>query len=236
MNPRPGSNPGRHHHNPVEYHDRPGYFWGHGHHHYGHYRPTPPPHYHVYHYWGRDYYFWENVWYRYYADRYWICRPPFGYIFTPLDDAVFAACAFAYYFDRLYYYDLVNDNARTIVEQNETIAANNAIIASQNETIARNAELARASGDLAVSLGLVQSYADASVEYFYNDGVFYVKGADGEYTVIVPPAGAIVDTLPDDYETVELDGHTYYKVDETLYRMIALDGKACFEVLGQMVE
>ena len=46
----------------------------------------------------------------------------------------------------------------------------------------------------------------------------------------------IVDKLPDDFEVVELGGGTYYKVDDTIYRMIvSADGDACFEVLGQLV-
>lgn len=234
VNPRPG-----HHNRPAfvarELRHSPAHFSHHGYHSYGHYRHALPPRYVVRHYWGRDYYYYNDIWYRYYAGRYWVCRPPFGYVFTPLADALYTACSFAYYFDRLHYYDTVNENANTIVAQNETIAANNAVIASQNETIARNAALAQASGDLANSLGLVQSFASADTEYFYNDGVFYVKGADGQYTVIVPPAGALVDTLPEDYEQIELGGNTYYKVDDTIYRAtVSPEGKACFEVLGQM--
>ena len=233
MNPTPGHHPV--HHAPVhrELRGTPAHFHNYGHHHYGHYLPALPR-YEVRHYWGRDYYFYDNIWYRYYSGRYWVCRPPFGYVFTPLADAVYTACRFAYYFDTLHYYDTVNDNYRTIQEQNSTIAANNALIAEQNATIALNAAQANASGTLANSLGLVQSYAAAGTEYFYNDGVFYVKGTDGKYTVIVPPAGALVESLPDDYETLELQGETYYKVDDTVYRMVVIDGKACFEVLGQL--
>lgn len=236
VNPRPG-----HHGRPAfvarELRHAPAHFSHVGHHHYGHYRTALPPRYVVRHYWGRDYYYYNDIWYRYYGGRYWVCRPPFGYVFTPLADAIYTACSFAYYFDRLHYYDTVNENANTIIAQNETIAANNAVIASQNETIARNAELAQASGDLANSLGLVQSFASADTEYFYNDGVFYVKGADGQYTVIVPPAGALVDTLPEDYELIDLGGNTYYKVDDTVYRAtVSPEGKACFEVLGQLTK
>ena len=108
-------------------------------------------------------------------------------------------------------------------------------IASQNDAIAASAAAAQASGDLAASLGLVQSYASADTEYFYNDGVFYIKDKSGQYTVIVPPAGALVDTLPDDYEIVTLGGGEYYKVDDTIYRMVVIGGNARFEVLGQLV-
>ncbi|MBR4808699.1 MAG: hypothetical protein IK031_00270 [Bacteroidales bacterium] len=237
VHPNPGAHrPAARTHVPREFHGTPSHFSHRGHHGYGHYVPTPPPHYVVRHYWGRDYYYYNDIWYRYYAGRYWVCRPPWGYVFSPLADAVYTACTFAYYFDRIHYYDTINENASTIVAQNETIAANNAVIAAQNETIARNAELAQASGDLARNLGLVQSYADAGTEYFYNDGVFYVKGSDGQYTVIVPPAGALVDSLPEDYETIEIGGDTYFKVDDTIYRTSVVDGKACFEVLGQLMQ
>jgi hypothetical protein len=97
---------------------------------------------------------------------------------------------------------------------------------------AANASAASANAD---KLGLVQSYADASSEYFYQDGIFYSKAADGEYKVIVPPAGALVDSLPDDYEMVTLDGNEYYKVDDTVYKVVLNDGKPYFEVMGQLM-
>ena len=68
----------------------------------------------------------------------------------------------------------------------------------------------------------------------YFLGVFFTKGVDGKYTVIVPPAGALVTSLPDDYDVITLNGVEYYKVDDTVYRMTVSDGTAYFEVLGQM--
>ena len=53
----------------------------------------------------------------------------------------------------------------------------------------------------------------------------------------MPPAGALVESLPEDYELIELGGNTYYKVDDTVFRStISADGKACFEVLGQLTD
>ena len=52
----------------------------------------------------------------------------------------------------------------------------------------------------------------------------------------MPPAGAVVRELPDDYRTVVLDGVEYYAVDYTVYRAVALDGELYFEVLGQMTD
>ena len=218
---------------PLPY-NRPSHFWHHGPHYFG-YRIDYLPRYVIHHYWGRPYYFCDGLWYRYYFDHYYVCRPPFGYIFVPdVVDIVYTACRIAYYNQALNTYRTVNENAQTIAEQNRIIAENNALIAQQNADIAFNSEKAQAAYETANNLGLVQAYADASTEYFYDDGVFFTKGADGKYTVIVPPAGAQVTVLPDDYETVTLDGKEYYKVDDTIYEIVIVDGTAYFQVLGQI--
>lgn len=93
---------------------------------------------------------------------------------------------------------------------------------------------AKVARSLASQLGLVQSYADASVNYYYQDGVFYTMAPDGSYYVIVPPAGALVEELPYDYETVYINGNEYFRVDNTLYQYTVMDGKPYFEVLGQL--
>ena len=84
---------------------------------------------------------------------------------------------------------------------------------------------------------LIQYDADIAVsdmEYFYEDGVFYVINKKNRYEVIVPPAGALVSELPDDYDTIVLNGVEYYKVDDTVYRLVLVDGVPALEVLGQM--
>lgn len=146
-----------------------------------------------------------------------------------------AIVRFAYYNSLYRTYEAINDNYRTIEEQNRIIAQNNAAIVQQNADLSAGQPMADESYRLATSLGLVQSYADANVKYYYDDGVFFIVGADGQYQTIVPPAGAIVDQLPDDYEIVILGGNEYYRVDNTIYRMVVIQGKACFEVLGQQV-
>ncbi len=136
-------------------------------------------------------------------------------------------------------YSIINDNYRTIAEQNAIIAQNNATIASQQAAIqaqqTQQVRMASESYQLAMRLGLIQSYAAVGQEYFYDDGVFFVMNPNGRYETIVPPAGALVEELPDDYEVVTLrDGKEYFKVDETIYRMTVSEGKAYFEVLGQL--
>lgn len=87
---------------------------------------------------------------------------------------------------------------------------------------------------LAADIDVTQNYADEDSEYFYLDGVFYAKDSDGTYLVTTPPAGALVEALPEDFETVILkDGKEYYKVDDTVFRMTVLEGKPYFEVIGQ---
>ena len=130
-------------------------------------------------------------------------------------------------------YNQIDDNYATINQQNQIIAQNNAVIAQQNQAIAVNQQLAQQAYGLANQLGLVQSFADANVQYMYQDGVFYTQAANGEYVVIVPPAGALVEYIPEDFEAVTLDGKEYYKVDNTIYTVSIVDGKAYFEVIGQ---
>ena len=130
-------------------------------------------------------------------------------------------------------YDQINDNYATINQQNQIIAQNNAVIVQQNKAIAENQQLAQQAYGLANELGLVQNFADANVQYLYQDGVFYTQASNGEYVVIVPPAGALVESLPEDFETVVLNGNEYYKVDNTIYGVTIVDGKAYFEVIGQ---
>lgn len=204
-------------------------------------------------YWGVPYYIIDGVYYRLVSGAYYICRPPFGVVFTPTVSLAGAICSFAYYADSYYRYRTVNENANLITQQNRIIAENNATIAAQNEIIARQNELlsgqgastaaglasmnsqrAAESGRLADRLGLVQSYASVNEEYYYDDGVFFTRNASGEYQTIVPPAGALIEELPEDYRVVTLDGEEYYAVDDTVYRMTAVGGTPYFEVLGQM--
>ena len=186
-------------------------------------------------YFGIDYYFYNNVYYRPYAGHYVICRPPFGVIIEIAPRRVsLATVAFAYYHNVYRTYNGWDSYSRYIDEQNRIIAQNNATIAAQNAAIAMNLNAAQNSYSLANQLGLAQSYAYANQQYSYEDGVFYIINRKGSYEVIVPPAGALVEALPEDYETLTLGGHEYYRVDDTVYRMVMVQGRPYLEVLGQM--
>jgi Family of unknown function (DUF6515) len=68
----------------------------------------------------------------------------------------------------------------------------------------------------------------AGDEYWYDAGVFYLKG-DGGYTVVSAPIGAKIKTLPSGYETITLDdntknyyyGGTFYEKTSAGYTVVA---------------
>ena len=195
-----------------------------------------PSHVRRYFYHGVTYYCYNDIWYRPFGGYYVVCRPPRGTILAAnlIADMTWAAVRLSYYCTVANTYSKITENNAYIAQQNAIIAQNNATIAAQNQTIAMNQQLAAQAYGLANELGLVQSYAAAGSPYYYQDGVFYSMDSDGEYKVILPPAGALVENLPEDYEMVTLNGEEYYKVDDTVYRVTISEGKPYFEVLGQL--
>lgn len=216
--------------------DRPSHFWT-GHNHcYGHRVRILPSHVRMYIHHGITYYCYNDIWYRPFGGYYVVCRPPRGTVLAAnlIADMTWAAVRLSYYYTVANTYSKISENNAYIAQQNAIIAQNNATIAAQNQTIAMNQQLASQAYGLANELGLVQSYAAAGSSYYYQDGVFYSMDSDGEYKVILPPAGALVETLPEDYDMVTLNGDEYYQVDDTVYRVIISEGKPYFEVLGQL--
>lgn len=216
--------------------DRPSHFYDHHHPHcFGYRVEVLPPRYKVVTYYGVNYYMYNDVYYRPYGGHYIVCRPPFGVtIALPIANLTFAAVNFAYYSNVYRTYGTIDANNRYIDQQNRIIAQNNATILAQNRSIAMNPNAAMSSYEIANRLGLVQSYAYADRNYFYQDGIFYIVNGSGQYQVIVPPAGALVQALPEDYDIITLNGVQYYRVDDTVYRLTLVSGTPYLEVLGQM--
>ena len=218
-------------------HNRPSRFFDPGRHYFGYPVAKLPANCHRKVFYGVPYYFCDGIYYRLIDGRYYVSRPPYGVSFNyALSNLRHSLCAFAYYADTYRTYSTINRNARIIMKQNEQIARNNAILSRSNAAMNLNSSRALSSYRLADRLGLVQSYADASVNYYYDDGVFFVMTAQGEYVTIVPPAGAIVADLPDDYDIIEMDSEEYYLVDYTVYRIVVVEGRPYFEVLGQITD
>ena len=219
----------------VMAYDAPAHFFAREPHYFGYRIHSLPPRPHKMVHWGVTYYYYNNIYYRPWGSVYVVCRPPFGVcIERAMVSAALRDLRFAYYHNAYYTYREIDANYRTIDEQNRIIARNNATIAAQNAAMALNANRAYSAYELANQLGLVQSYANAATKYYYEDGVFFVVNAKGQYEVIVPPAGALVSELPDDYETLVMNGIEYYRVDNTVYRVTLVDGTPYLEVLGQM--
>lgn len=208
---------------------------------------------------GIQFYCYDGIYYRLHDSHYIVCRPPYETVIAleMMRQLQLNAVRLRYYNTVIRSYNAVNNNNKYIVEQNATIAKNNAIIAEQQRIIAENeAKIAAQNAHMkyvpsiatttlsneyvavkayetAQAAGLVQNYASAGVNYYYQDGVFYVI-ENNQYKVIIPPAGALVEYLPEDYNTVVLAGESYYEVDGTIYRTTTLDGTAYFEVVGQI--
>ena len=76
----------------------------------------------------------------------------------------------------------------------------------------------------------VNAVLDNKDEYYYDQGVYYLK-ADGGYTVVSAPLGATIKTLPSGYETITLDddkktknyyyGGTFYEKSANGYTVVA---------------
>ena len=209
-------------------------FYSHDSHYYGWKVHSMPPRPKRVRYYGIDYYLHNDVYYRIYGSSYIVCRPPVGVVITKTVRTPFGRVTFSYYTNTYRSYNGWDSYSRYIDEQNRIIAQNNAYIAAQNRAIAMNLNHAQSSYELAYKLGLAQSYAYANWDYYYDDGVFYIINRNGRYEVIVPPAGALVEELPDDYETIYLGGMELYRVDDTIYRTVLVSGRPYLEVLGQM--
>lgn len=70
-------------------------------------------------------------------------------------------------------------------------------------------------------------------EYFYSDGLFYQYDND-EYTVVEPPVGAEVTTLPSNAQSIVINGQQYYEVNGVYYRPVTKDdGTLVYEVAGK---
>lgn len=67
--------------------------------------------------------------------------------------------------------------------------------------------------------------------YYYYNGTYYDE-YESSYRVVAPPVGAIVESIPEGYETIVIDGETYYKVDDVQYKPVVQDnGEIWYEVI-----
>lgn len=74
-------------------------------------------------------------------------------------------------------------------------------------------------------------YGDA--EYFYSGGLFY-QYDNSEYTVVEPPVGAEVNSLPSNAQSIVINGEQYYEANGVYYQPITKDdGSTSYQVAGK---
>ena len=70
------------------------------------------------------------------------------------------------------------------------------------------------------------------VSYYYYYGTFYSYMAPSrEYVVVAPPVGAIVESIPEGYEKIDINGNTYYTVGGVQYKAVIFNGEIWYEVI-----
>lgn len=75
------------------------------------------------------------------------------------------------------------------------------------------------------------SYDDA--EFYYSGGLFY-QYENNEYTVVEPPVGAEVNSLPSNAQSIVINGEQYYESNGVYYEPITKDdGSITYQVAGK---
>ena len=70
-------------------------------------------------------------------------------------------------------------------------------------------------------------------QFYYSSGLFY-RQDNNTYTVVVPPVGAEVPTLPSDAKQIQINGQVYYEYKGVYYTEKAgQDGKTTYIVAGK---
>ena len=160
---------------------------------------------------GLDYYYYDGIYYRPYSlGGYYVVRPPYG---TAIASTMFNVALTAIAINTI---------------RNEAERARRAAELSRVYSTANTGYVIRTSDDYVTNLA-----NQVNQEYYYQDGVFYVL-QNGQYYVIEAPIGALVTQIPNDYEEIELDGKTYYLVENTLYKTTVIDGALYFEVVSNL--
>ncbi len=182
-----------------------------GDHYFGYRLNTLPRGYQVIRVGGLDYYYYDGIYYRPYAlGGYYVVRPPKG---TSIASTLFNVALTA----------IVINTIRNEVERAQRAATLAKVYSTGN-----TGYVLRNSDDYVTNVA-----TQLNQEYYYQDGVFYIL-QNGQYYVIEAPIGALVTQIPEDYDEIELDGRTYYLVENTLYKTTVIDGALYFEVVSNL--
>ena len=70
-------------------------------------------------------------------------------------------------------------------------------------------------------------------QFFYSDGLYY-RFNDNQYEVVEPPVGAAINTLPDNAQSIVINGVQYYELNGVYYQPITKDdGSVVYQVAGK---
>jgi len=70
-------------------------------------------------------------------------------------------------------------------------------------------------------------------QYYYSAGLFYQYN-NNQYTVVEPPIGAAIKDLPDNAQSIVINGVQYYELNGVYYQPITKDdGSVVYEVAGK---
>ncbi|QQL48955.1 DUF6515 family protein [Mucilaginibacter ginkgonis] len=70
-------------------------------------------------------------------------------------------------------------------------------------------------------------------QFFYSGGYFYQYN-NNEYTVVEPPLGAEVNSLPSNAQAINIDGQQYYEANGVYYLPVTRDdGSTAYQVVGK---
>lgn len=69
--------------------------------------------------------------------------------------------------------------------------------------------------------------------YFFSDGYYYQYNND-QYTVVEPPVGALIKTLPANAKSIIINGQQYYELNGVYYLPVKMDnGVVQYEIAGK---
>jgi len=70
-------------------------------------------------------------------------------------------------------------------------------------------------------------------QYYFSDGLYYEYDND-QYTVVEPPVGAQVTTLPSKAQSIVINGEQYYEQDGVYYQPVTKDdGTVVYQIAGK---
>jgi len=70
-------------------------------------------------------------------------------------------------------------------------------------------------------------------QFFYSDGLYY-QYLNNQYEVVEPPVGAAINTLPDNAQSIVINGIQYYELNGVYYQPITKDdGTVVYQVAGK---